>query len=130
MGAIKNRSVTKLETGYAQQHEKNASLAARKRTLLIRRLVVFFIMALGVSYFVITTLISQASAIEQIESEHKALQKELAHLQKEETILKEEIVKLNDEEYIAKLARKDYFLSEQGEIIFSIPKETKEKNND
>ena len=42
-------------------------------------------------------------------------------MQKEEEQLKEEIVKLNDDEYIAKLARKEYFLSDDGEIIFNLP---------
>lgn len=38
-------------------------------------------------------------------------------------MLQEEIVKLNDDDYIAKLARRDYFLSENNEIIFNLPKE-------
>jgi len=42
-------------------------------------------------------------------------------------MLEEEIVKLNDDEYISKLARKDYFLSENGEVIFNIP-ENKDKD--
>jgi cell division protein DivIC len=38
------------------------------------------------------------------------------------------IVKLNDDEYIAKLARKEYFLSNDNEIIFTLPEtESQEK---
>ena len=32
------------------------------------------------------------------------------------------LAKLNDDEYIAKLARQEYFLSDKNEIIFSLPK--------
>ena len=48
------------------------------------------------------------------------------------SLLKDEIVKLNDDEYIGKLARKEYFLSDDNEIIFTLPekkdKEEKEKS--
>ncbi len=47
-------------------------------------------------------------------------------------MLKSQIIKLNDDEYIAKLARKEYFLSEDNEIIFAIPENDKkdDKNID
>ena len=35
--------------------------------------------------------------------------------------MKEQVIKLNDDDYIAKLARKEYFLSESDEIIFTLP---------
>lgn len=127
MSAIKKRNVTKLQSGYVQQHERNEQIAVKRKRLILRRLVVFFLFAIFVSYFMISTLVSQASSLDEIKQEQEQLQQELKDLEKKETILKEEIVKLNDDEYIAKLARKDYFLSEQGEIIFNIPKEKKEK---
>lgn len=127
MSAIKKRSVTKISSGYVQQHERNEMQAAKRKKLIIRRLMVFFLFAGVTSYFLISTLVSQASALEEIKAEQQQLHGELKGLEKTEQILKEEIVKLNDDEYIAKLARKDYFLSEQGEIIFNIPNEEKEK---
>ncbi|WP_019157157.1 FtsB family cell division protein [Robertmurraya massiliosenegalensis] len=129
MGAMNKRSVTKLQSEYVKQHERNEVSASRRRKLLIRRLSMFFVLASIVSYFMISTLISQASSLEEIKGEQQQLNETLAGLKKSETILKEEIVKLNDDEYIAKLARKDYFLSEEGEVIFNIPKE-KEENKE
>lgn len=56
------------------------------------------------------------------------MEEKLAKLEKEQLILENEIAKLNDDEYIAKLARSEYFLSDKGEIIFNIPNsEKKEK---
>jgi cell division protein DivIC len=130
VGVKKNQSVTKIQSSYIQQQEKNEIGSKRKRKLLIRRLVVFLVFASAISYFMISTLISQASSLEEIKAEQTQLNEELNGLMKTEKILKEEIVKLNDDEYIAKLARKDYFLSEEGEVIFNIPQEKKEKTTE
>jgi cell division protein DivIC len=130
VGAIKNQNVTKLQSGYVKQHEENEINTTRRRTLLIRRLIVFVLFAGIMSYFMISTLISQASSLDEIRVEQKQLNEELKALVKTEIILEEEIVKLNDDEYIAKLARKDYFLSEEGEVIFNIPMEEKEKSTE
>ena len=65
--------------------------------------------------------------------EKEQVQQELVSLEKEESLLKDEIVKLNDDDYIGKLARKEYFLSDDNEIIFTLPekkdKEEEEKEN-
>ena len=74
----------------------------------------------------VSTLISQSSVLEKKGAEHGELKQELAGLKKKQVILNEEIVKLNDDEYIAKLARRDYFLSEGDEIIFNLPEMEKE----
>lgn len=130
MSAIKNRRVTKLHSGYVKEQERNERIATKRKRLIIRRLAVFLLFASLISYFMISTLVSQASSLEEIKEEQQQLHAELKALKKDETILKEEIVKLNDDEYIAKLARKDYFLSDKGEIIFNIPKEKKEKTTE
>ncbi|EFS04534.1 DivIC family protein, partial [Listeria seeligeri FSL S4-171] len=41
----------------------------------------------------------------------------------EEEALNNQIKKLHDDDYIAKLARSEYYLSKDGEIIFNIPEE-------
>lgn len=127
MNAIRKRTVTKLENEYAQQSERAKAAKNKKRKRLYRRLAVFFVFAAVMTVAMISTFVSQTSALEQkveIKNEREA---ELKELEKQHEALENEIVKLNDEEYIAKLARKDYFLSQEGEIIFSLPEEKKEK---
>jgi cell division protein DivIC len=92
----------------------------QKRIGLIRRLTAFGILAAVISIFMISTLISQASAISDKKEEKARLTKQLAQMKQKEKHLKDEIVKLNDEEYIKKIARRDYFLSEKDEIIFNV----------
>lgn len=77
----------------------------------------------------ISTYISQIAALDEREAEKKQLQRQLSGLERQQQILEEEIVKLNDDEYIAKLARKEYFLSEENEIIFNLPKKEEEKSS-
>lgn len=130
VSAIKDRKVAKIQTQYVKQQEQNIQQATRKRTLLLRRLSVFFVFAAIMTYFLVSTLISQGATLEKMKEEKALLEEEYNQLKKTETILREEIVKLNDDEYIAKLARRDYFLSEEGEIIFAVPKENKEKTSE
>lgn len=74
----------------------------------------------------ISSTISQTAKLEEKVVQKKKLDNQLAELKKQEDILKEDIVKLNDDDYIAKLARKEYFFSEKNEIIFNIPEDKKE----
>jgi len=74
----------------------------------------------------ISSSISQTAKLEAKIAQKKKLDHQLAELKKQEDILKENIVKLNDDDYIAKLARKEYFFSEKNEIIFNIPEDKKE----
>jgi len=111
-----------MQNDYILQKERAEKRAAKKRKLLRRRLTVFFVFTAIVSYFLISTLISQAAQIKEIEEEKVELEKTLAKVEREQSMLEDEVVKLNDDEYIGKLIRSEYFLSENGEIIFSIPK--------
>ena len=114
-------NITKLQTNYALQKEESQISIARRKKGLYRRLTVFFVFAVAIAYLMISTIISQNSALANKTDEKEQLKKELVTLEKDEVLLKEEIVKLNDDEYIAKLARKEYFLSNDNEIIFTLP---------
>ncbi|MCT2346783.1 FtsB family cell division protein [Niallia taxi] len=129
MSVLRKPDVTKIQTDYNVQQEELSISAARKKKLLFRRLAAFSICALAIGFFMISTLISQGSVLEEKAAEKKKLDGKIALLEKEEKSLKEQIVKLNDEDYLAKLARKDLLLSEKGEIIFNIP-DGKNKPND
>lgn len=129
MGVIKKKSIAKIENQYVQQREIAGIAESRKRKLLFRRLAVFGLFAAVISYLMISTFVSQTAALEKKQKEKEMLEQKLASLEKKQEILDEEIVKLNDDEYIAKLARKEYFLSEKNEIIFNLPKDKKESQD-
>ena len=70
-----------------------------------------------------TMILKKDAAIENKKAEKEKLEQQLTKLESKEKQLESEIVKLNDDEYIKKIARRDYFLSEDGEIIFNIKKD-------
>ncbi|GHI00860.1 FtsB family cell division protein [Neobacillus kokaensis] len=121
MGSERQKNVSKIQTTYVKQQEYAEIASARKRKLLIRRLSLFFVLACIISYFMISSLMTQSTKLEASAAQQKKLNQEFSELKKQEKVLKEEIVKLNDKEYIAKLARKEYFFSKKNEIIFNIP---------
>lgn len=88
----------------------------------MRRLTLYSVFAALFLILAVTTLVTQNAALDEKVQQKKEMQVKLAKLEKDETLLKEEIVKLNDDDYIAKIARRDYFLSDNGEILFTLPK--------
>jgi cell division protein DivIC len=129
MSSVGDKNIAKIQTTYVHQQEIAEIASARKRKLLFRRLSLFLVFAALMSYLMITSFISQSSTLDKKVAQKKQLEQQMTQLKKQQEILKEDIVKLNDDDYLAKLARKEYFFSENGEIIFNIPEENKGKNN-
>lgn len=124
MAAIRKQKVTQIQTPYVTKYEQSEQKNNMKRKGLFRRLIAFAIFAAIISYGLISTLIAQSATIKEKEAERQQLDEQLVKLKEEQIYLEEEIVKLNDDEYIAKIARRDYFLSKDGEIIFKIADES------
>ena len=121
MGSLKERNVARIQTSYVQQKEQKKQQQMQKRRGLIRRLTFIGALFCVLSGLFISTVLSQASTIEEKKEQKLKAEEELSALKKEEQNLEEEIIKLNDDEYIAKIARRDYYLSNDGEIIFNLP---------
>ncbi|MER1959078.1 MAG: septum formation initiator family protein [Solibacillus sp.] len=107
---------------------KRTEQKARKKVLLRRRLAIFLIFGV-----VIIVGLAQFSSMQSellIEKEQKKLETtvQLEEVLSKQELLNLQIAKLEDDEYIAKLARKEFFLSEEGEIIFTMPKATDKEN--
>lgn len=126
--SLRKKKVAKIESDYVLQREQQRHTNVKKRRGLIRRLTFYGLCAAIISVLAAITLISQAEALEKGTTEMEQVENKLVQLKKAENLLKEEIMRLEDDEYIAKLARKEYFLSEKGEIIFNLPE--KEDDSD
>jgi cell division protein DivIC len=121
LSAVRDRNVAKIQSTYVMQQEFAEISTTRKRKLLLRRLSMFLTFAVFISYFMISSFLAQATNLDTKIAQKKQLEKQLVGLKKQQDILKDDIVKLNDDDYIAKLARKEYFFSDKNEIIFNIP---------
>lgn len=106
-----------------QQYDAYIERQKRRKQRLIRRLVLFSVVAIlalgSMAAYHIKQRALQAEKLEQYE----LLEEELAALQKQEEDLTEEIELLNDDDYVMDIARTNYFFSKKGELIFKIPEE-------
>lgn len=121
MKAFPKRKVTEIQTSFNEGYANREIALTKKRKLLYRRLAFFLVIVSFVSYLFISSLFNQAKTLEAKQMEKQQLEEKLVDLNKEQESLENELIKLNDEEYLSKLARRDYFLSKEGEIIFNIP---------
>ncbi|MFJ8268444.1 septum formation initiator family protein [Peribacillus asahii] len=128
MKSLRKINVTKMENEYVAQQEKKAQSMKKKKRGLRRRLTLYGICLFVFFIFAVVTIVSQNAALNEKAQQKEKIDNELAMLKKEEKVFKEEIVKLNDDEYIAKIVRRDYFLSEEGEIIFNLPKNNEDSD--
>ena len=106
-----------------QQHQKQSSsgkvfniVSLGKTAVLVGMMALILVLGLG-----IFNQIKQANALDQ-KIEQAKVEKDSAEKQKE--TLTQQVELLQSEEYIAKLARSEYYLSKSGEIIVSTAKDT------
>lgn len=120
-------NVTKMKNEYVRTKQQRDSLKRAKRTRLYRRLAVFAVIVF-ISFGILANIYAkQHKVLAEKKAEKEQLTEELALQKKERDQLARQLEKLNDDEYIAKLARQEYFLSDKNEIIFSLPKKEKKK---
>lgn len=113
--------VREMDNHYIQQKEMEMELTARRRRGLFRRLSVLAIIAVALTCLGFVTILSQVSTLEEKNQEKLALEEELESLGKEEKQLHEDIKNYNDTDYIAEIARRDYYLTRPGETLFKLP---------
>lgn len=116
------KKTTQMPTDYTKIETQKNKVNRNRKIGLYRRLTFMAIVFTLIAGSLVYTLIKQKQTLAQKEQQKIELQQSLAKQKEKSEDLKIQIAKLKDDDYIAKLARKDLFLSEDGEIIFSIPK--------
>ncbi|MBU8908440.1 FtsB family cell division protein [Desertibacillus haloalkaliphilus] len=124
MGIEREEKIKELHSSYKDQQERQEKEKQRRRKGLVRRLTAMAVVAGFISIFAGITIYSQASVIDEKRQEKLQLEEQLQLMKENEQQLKIEIKNYNDLEYIAEVARKDYYLSKPGETIFKLPSET------
>lgn len=107
------------------QYTQNRRIQVKVEKVVRRRLLVFGGILLAI---LLTVGVLALFQMKENHDLHAAQAKETAKLKKlqdEEIALKEKLKQLNSKEYITKIARSEYFLSNDGEIIFKIPNQKK-----
>ncbi|MCY9344465.1 cell division protein DivIC [Bacillus inaquosorum] len=125
MNFSRERTITEIQNDYKEQVERQNQLKKRRRKGLYRRLTVFGVLVFLTAIVLASSVWSQTSSLSAKEEKKEQLEKELKSLKTKQTDLKEEISKLKDEDYVTELARRDLFMSGDGEIIFNVEKKSK-----
>ena len=128
MGSLRKKNVTKIENTYVAQQETESSKGKKEKAWTKTSINIIYSLYSSFSIIAVATLISQNSTLHEKNAQIEKAESKLAQMKIDEKSLKAEIVKLNDDEYLAKLVRRDYFLSEEGEIIFNLPKDEEERD--
>lgn len=121
----RERTITEIQNDYKEQVERQSQLMKRRRKGLFRRLIVFGALVLLTAIVLAGSLWSQTSSLSANEEKKAQLEKQVKELDAKQADLKDEISKLKDEDYVTELARRDLFMSGNGEILFNVEKKSK-----
>ncbi|WP_339252518.1 septum formation initiator family protein [Sporosarcina sp. FSL W8-0480] len=121
-------TVASIETEYVRSLRKKEIWRNKQKKRLQKKLFIYAVIAFVVFGGLTSMYIQQKQTLQDKELEKKEMLAQLEQVNEEQDLLKKQLVKLDDEDYIAKLARKEYFLSDENEIIFSVPEKKKKKD--
>lgn len=120
-------TVASIETEYVRSLQKKEIWRNKQKKRLRKKLFFYALVAFVVFGGLTNMYIQQKQTLQDKEQEKAETLAKLEEAKDEQEHLKLQLVKLDDEDYIAKLARKEYFLSNKNEIIFSVPEKKKKK---
>lgn len=126
---LHTKNVQSLNNDYIRSNPQ-AKIQYKKRQAVLRRrrMAIFFIFAAVVIAGLVQANRVQNERLDAKVEQKEAVAEKLEQALEKEEMLKLQIAKLEDDEYIAKLARKEFFLSEEGEIIFTMPNSSEDDN--
>ena len=114
-------TIASINKEYVQSLQQKVDRKKARKVRLYRRLAVFAVAALLILGFFTHSFFEQKKILALKEQEKVEKLAELKEVEDEQEMLINQLAKLEDDEYIAKLARQEYFLSDNNEIIFSMP---------
>ncbi|HAA3075477.1 TPA_asm: septum formation initiator family protein [Listeria monocytogenes] len=115
--------VARIENRYIKDTATMKKTRSRRRIALFRRLAFMAIIFAVVGGLLTITYTKQVLTLKEKKEKQVQVDKEMVAMKDEQDSLNEQIKKLHNDDYIAKLARSEYYLSKDGEIIFNIPEE-------
>ena len=120
-----SKKVENIGNQYTSQENKKKQRQKMKMRVVRRRIALFGGILLAIILILLVLLVIQRHSNDQDAVERKEKETEFQKQQDEEIALKEKLNNLNDKDYIEKIARDDYYLSNKGEVIFRLPDDKK-----
>ncbi|MGX6980245.1 FtsB family cell division protein [Vagococcus elongatus] len=115
-------NVSDIDTHYTKEQRRKFSAMQKKIVYRRRRLALVFIVATVMISFLGVNIFRNVQQMQRLEKEYTVSVVERDTLLEQKAALSEEVDLLNDDEYLAKLARQKFYYSRDGETIYNIPK--------
>ncbi|WP_414048866.1 FtsB family cell division protein [Macrococcus animalis] len=122
------KKIRTIENEYMKEQAKKHRVNIKSSKIVRKRMAVFGGILLAILLFLTVLLLFQMNTNRELKQEQASQAVELEKLKDKEIALKERLKQLNSKEYIEKIARSEYFLSNDGEVIFKIPEKDKKKD--
>tara|TARA_B100000809_G_C14710764_1_gene377727 strand:+ start:48 stop:446 length:399 start_codon:yes stop_codon:yes gene_type:complete len=125
--------VVKVINNYTRKRENEKKTKQDENRVAKRRTLLFGSMLLVVAGILLIVAFNQKNQNQLIHEELVQAQVVLDERKNEAEDLEQQIRQLNDDDYITRIARSEFFLSEEGEIVFNLsdletPEEKAEKD--
>lgn len=115
-----SQKITKLSNDFTKLTDRDKHIKQMERAVVRRRMLLITpILGMAILFISITAFI-QVGQNNQLEAELNVAKEQLENVMAEEATLIEEIQLLQDDNYLARVARNEFFMSEEGEIIFNL----------
>ncbi len=116
-----SNKVVRLLNNYTKKRDSEKKQLASESRVSRRRTMVFGSILLGVIIVLLLVAFNQKQANEELYNDVLATTEVLEDKNKQHSDLEQQIRQLNDDNYILRIARSEFFLSEEGELIFNLP---------
>ena len=116
-----SNKVVRLLNNYTKKRDSEKKQSASESRVSRRRMMFFGSILLGVAIVLLLVAFNQKQANEELHNEVLATTEVLEDKNKQHSDLAQQIRQLNDDNYILRIARSEFFLSEEGELIFNLP---------
>ncbi|QYA48380.1 FtsB family cell division protein [Nosocomiicoccus ampullae] len=122
--------IIKMLNKYTIDSDTKREVLKGERKVRRRRMLAMSILAFVLTFVFISIGINQKVENRNLQDEVRETELVLEETNEEHEALKQEIAQLNDDNYIRRIARGDFFMSDSGELIFSLPESKKEKDKE
>lgn len=123
-----NNKVIRLLNNYTKKRDSEQKQLKTETRVSRRRALVFGSILMIVVIVLLMIGLNQKKANQELQQEVAATSEVLDDKNKQHSDLEQQIKQLNDDNYILRIARSEFFLSEEGELIFNLPEgESKEE---
>lgn len=120
----KRKNVREINMPYIQQKALQEQNDKRRKRGMIRRIMALVIVFSFFASLCLMSIYNQYATLEEKRAIKEELSEELEMLVQRESELRHDIEALNDLDYIAEIARRDYYLTKEGEILFKLPEKS------